>query len=89
MYAKNEGGVICTQAEEHSTQLINSALDSCMWTASSLSLRAKQKNKWQSTALEREGGIAQLVLRWVAASLGGEDVAHVWHSGGKGSFRAS
>lgn len=42
-------------------------LDCCMWIESSLSLRAKQKDKWQSTTVEREGGITQLVLRWVAS----------------------
>lgn len=84
MYAKNEGDVVCAQAKEHSAQLINSGLDGCMWMESSLSLRAKQKDKWQSTAWEREGGIAQLVLRRVAASLGGGDEANVWHSGGRG-----
>lgn len=67
VYAEDEGGVIWAQAEEHSAQLINSGLDSCMWIESSLSLRAKQKDKWQSTSLEREKGIAQLVLRWVAS----------------------
>lgn len=67
VYAKNEGGVIWAQAEEHSAPLIHSGLDSCMWIESSLSLRTKQKDKWQSTSLEREEGIAQLVLRWVVS----------------------
>lgn len=67
VYTKNEGGVIWAQAEEHSAQLIRSGLENCVWMESSLSLRAKQKDKWQSTALGREGGIAQLVLRSLAS----------------------
>lgn len=61
IYAKNEGGVVWTQCTIHS------GLASCMWSKSSLSLRAKQKDKWQSTKLEREGRIAHLVLTWVAS----------------------
>jgi len=67
VHARNEGDVIWRQAEEESTHLIRTGLDRCMWTESLLSLRAKQNDKWQSVALERKGGIAELVLRLVAS----------------------
>lgn len=79
MHARNEGDVIWIQAEEQSANLIHTGLDRCLRTESLLSLRAKQNDKWQRTALESKGGIAELVLRLVASFVGRGGVASIRH----------
>lgn len=69
VHARNGGDVIWIQAELQSTHLILTGLDRCMWIESSLSLKAEH-DKWPHTALERRGGIAELVLRLVASFIG-------------------
>lgn len=62
VHARNGGYVIWIQAEKQSTHLIHTGVDRCMWIESSVSLKAKH-DKWPCMALERKGGIAELVLR--------------------------